>query len=53
MEEQARSAGYSSITAIHYAGDGFNAATQVADLKQKGIDTVFLLGSGSEAAALF
>jgi ABC-type branched-subunit amino acid transport system substrate-binding protein len=52
IEEQTKKAGWKSVTTTYYAQDGFNAAKYVADLKQKGIDTVFFLGSGIEATAV-
>jgi ABC-type branched-subunit amino acid transport system substrate-binding protein len=46
--------GWSSITDVVYPRDGFNTAAQrVAELKLKGIDTVFMLGTAADAAALF
>ena len=53
VEDQANKVGLRAITKVHYAADAFNAVTQVAELKQKGIDTVFMLSSGADAAALF
>jgi ABC-type branched-subunit amino acid transport system substrate-binding protein len=53
VEEQGKKLGWSSITSLHYAGDAFNAATTAAELKTKGVDTVFLLGSAADAAAFF
>jgi ABC-type branched-subunit amino acid transport system substrate-binding protein len=52
IEEQGKKAGWKSVTTTYYAPDGFNAASRVAELKQKGIDTVFFLGSGIEAIAM-
>jgi ABC-type branched-subunit amino acid transport system substrate-binding protein len=53
IEEQAKKLGWTNITAVYYQRDKFNAAQYVAELKQKGIDTVFQLGSGAETSALF
>jgi len=52
IEEQAKKGSWKSVTTTYYAPDGFNAANRVAELKQKGIDTVFFLGSGVEATAM-
>ncbi len=47
VEEQAKKLGLSP--SVYTLGQGFN----VAELKDKGVDTVFMLGSGTEAAAFF
>ena len=52
IEEQARKSNWNSVTTKYYAGDQFAATQLVGELKQKGIDTVFVTGSGIEAAAL-
>jgi len=52
IEEQAKKIGWKSVVTTYYAPDGFNAAKQVAEFKQKGIDAVFFLGSGAEATAM-
>jgi ABC-type branched-subunit amino acid transport system substrate-binding protein len=52
IEEQAKKSQWSAVTTQNYPRDRFNAAQTVNELKQKGIDTVFLLGSGIEAAAM-
>jgi ABC-type branched-subunit amino acid transport system substrate-binding protein len=52
IEEQAKKGSWKSVTTTYYAPDGCNAASRVAELKQKGIDTVFFLGSGVEATAM-
>jgi ABC-type branched-subunit amino acid transport system substrate-binding protein len=52
IEEQAKKFGWKSVTTSYYAQDGFSAATRVAEMKQKGIDTLFFLGSGIEATAM-
>lgn len=51
-EEQAKKSGWGSVTTRYYSRDDFAAPQLVADLKQKGIDSVIMLGSGVEAAAL-
>jgi ABC-type branched-subunit amino acid transport system substrate-binding protein len=53
IEDQAKKLGWTSLTGVYYQPDRFNAAQYVAELKQKGIDTVFHLGSGADASALF
>jgi ABC-type branched-subunit amino acid transport system substrate-binding protein len=52
IEEQAKKIGWNSVNTTYYPQDGFDASKYVSDLKQKGIDTVFFLGSGVEAAAM-
>src|SRR5215213_6823762 len=52
VEEQAKKGNWKSVTTTYYAQDGFSASSRVAELKQKGIDTVFFLGSGVEATAM-
>jgi len=52
VEEQAKKLRWSSVTTIYYARDGFSPSRYVNELNQKGIDTVFFLGSGVEAGAL-
>jgi ABC-type branched-subunit amino acid transport system substrate-binding protein len=51
MEEQAKRK-WSSVTPSYYAKDRFSAAGFVSEFSQKGIDTVFFLGSGPEANAV-
>jgi len=53
IEDQAKKLGWTNITGVYYQRDKFNAAQYVAELKQKGIDTVFHLGSGADTSALF
>lgn len=53
IEDQAKKLGWTNITGVYYQRDKFNAAEYVAELKQKGIDTVFHLGSGADTSALF
>jgi len=52
LEEQAKKGRWSSVTTNYYSRDNFQAVQLIADLKQKEIDTVFLLGAGNEAAAI-
>ena len=52
MEEQAKKLHLNSVTTTYNVQDRFSAARYVSDLNQKGIDTVFFLGSGAEAAML-
>ena len=52
IEDQAKKLRWSSVSTIYYARDGFSSTRYVNELNQKGIDTVFFLGSGAEAAAL-
>ena len=51
MEEQAKRS-WSSVTPSYYAKERFSAAQFVSEFSQKGIDTVFFLGSGPEANAV-
>jgi ABC-type branched-subunit amino acid transport system substrate-binding protein/cytochrome c553 len=53
IEDQAKKLGWTTISSVYYQRDKFNAAQQVAELKQKGIDIVFNLGSGVETGVLF
>jgi ABC-type branched-subunit amino acid transport system substrate-binding protein len=52
VEEQAKKSHWSSVTTHHYLRDQFKAAQLVNDLKQRGVETVFLVGSGIEAASM-
>lgn len=52
IEEQAKKLQWKSVTTVSYPRDGFNASRYVNEMHQKGIDTVFFLGSGPEAGAL-
>lgn len=52
VKEQAEKSRWSVVTTNYYSRDQLLAEQFVADLKQKRVDTVFLLGSGVEAAAL-
>jgi ABC-type branched-subunit amino acid transport system substrate-binding protein len=53
IEEQEKKLGSSSKTTVYYAHDAFKSRDTVTDLKAKGVDTVFMLGSADEAAAFF
>jgi ABC-type branched-subunit amino acid transport system substrate-binding protein len=53
IEDQEKKLRWQAVTRVRYAHDQFEAADCVAELKQQGIDTVFMLGSGSDAAAFF
>ena len=52
LEEQAKKSLWSAVTTNYYSRDQLAAAQFVMQSKQKGIDTVFILGSGVEAAAI-
>jgi ABC-type branched-subunit amino acid transport system substrate-binding protein len=52
MEEQTRKLHLNSVTTTYYVRDRFSATRYVSELNQKGIDTIFFLGSGTEAAML-
>ena len=52
VKEQAEKSRLSVVTTNFYSPEQLLADQFVADLKQKGIDIVFLLGSGVEATAL-
>jgi ABC-type branched-subunit amino acid transport system substrate-binding protein len=51
-EEQTKKLRWSSVTTNYYPRDKFSAVEFVNEFSQKGIDTVFFLGSGPEAAAI-
>jgi ABC-type branched-subunit amino acid transport system substrate-binding protein len=53
IEEQEKKLDWPSLTNVRYPHEQFKAAECVAELKQKGVDTVFLLGSGSDASSFF
>lgn len=53
IEDQLKKQSWKSISGVYYRRNDFNAAQQVAALKEQGIDAVFLLGSSADAAALF
>ena len=52
IEEQTKKLHWKSVTSSYYPRDRFSAAEFVNDSHQKGIDTVFFLGSGPEASAI-
>lgn len=52
IEEQTKKLRWNSVTTSYYSRDRFSATEFVNDSHQKGIDTVFFLGSGPEAAAV-
>jgi ABC-type branched-subunit amino acid transport system substrate-binding protein len=52
VEEQAKKSRWAAVTTNYYSRDELGAAQFAMESKQKGIDTVFVLGSGIEAAAL-
>ena len=52
LEAQTKKLGWNYVTSSYYAREQFSAAQFVNELNQKGIDTVFFLGSGPEAAAI-
>lgn len=51
IEEQTKKLRWNSVTSNFYARDRFSATTFVNESNQKGIDTIFFLGSGVEAGA--
>ena len=53
IEDQSKKLGWTTITRIYYPRDRFNPSQYVTELKQRGIDIVFHLGSGAETGALF
>jgi ABC-type branched-subunit amino acid transport system substrate-binding protein len=53
IEDQRKKLGGNPVAGIYYPHEGFNATQYVTELKRQGIDTVFLLGSGADAGALF
>ena len=53
IEDQGKKLGWGTATGIYYPRERFNAARHVTELKQQGVDTVFHLGSGADAGALF
>src|ERR1041385_1265692 len=53
VEDQEKKLGWKPVASMRYAQDQFKAAECVAELKQKGVDTVFMLGAGADAAAFF
>jgi len=53
IEDQEKKLGWNPLMKVQYAPESFKAAENVAELKAKGVDTVFLLGSSADAAAFF
>ncbi|HEU4930975.1 MAG TPA: ABC transporter substrate-binding protein, partial [Pyrinomonadaceae bacterium] len=53
VEDQEKKLGWGSKTSVYYPYDNFKAKECVAELKAKGVDSVFMLGSAVEAAAFF
>ena len=53
IADQGSKLGSKPAATIYYSREKFEAARYVKELKQQGIDTVFLLGSGADAGALF
>ena len=51
IQEQAKKAHWSSVEASYYPREGFNGERYVDELSKKGVDTIFFVGSGVEAAA--
>ena len=52
VEEQTKKLRWNSVTSRYYSRDRFSASEFVSEFSQKGIDTVFFLGSGPEAGAI-
>ena len=52
VEDQAKKLRWSSVTPTYYTRDRFSAAELVNQYHQKGVETVFFLGSGLEASAM-
>ena len=53
IEDQLKKHDCNSVSGIYYPPVNFNATRQAAALKEQGIDTVFFLGSSTDAGALF
>lgn len=53
IEDQEKKLRWNPVMKVQYPHESFKAAENVAELKAKGVDTVFLLGSSAEAAAFF
>ena len=51
IEEQTKKLRWNSVTANFYARERFSATAFVNEFNQKGIDTIFFLGSGADAGA--
>ena len=52
IEEQAKKLRWESVATNYYARDRFSAPEFVNQFHQKGVDTIFFLGSGPEAGAI-
>ena len=52
VADQAKKVSWKSVTTTYYPQDAFSASRYVAELKEKGVDTVFFVGSGVEATAM-
>jgi ABC-type branched-subunit amino acid transport system substrate-binding protein len=52
IEELAKKNDWSSVTTAYYAPDKFNAADVVRELYEKGVDSVFFIGPGSDSSWL-
>lgn len=52
IEEQTKKLRWTSVTKTYYAQDRFSASEFVNESNRNGIDTIFFLGSGVEAAAV-
>lgn len=53
IEEQCKKVGWLSTTKVIYSREGFNASQYVNDLARKDVDTIFFLGPGADAEAVF
>jgi ABC-type branched-subunit amino acid transport system substrate-binding protein len=53
IKAQGKKLGWGPVTEIYYPSGAFNATRHVTELKQQGIDTVFLLGAGADTRSLF
>jgi ABC-type branched-subunit amino acid transport system substrate-binding protein len=53
IEDQGKKNGWSNVSRIDYARERLALAQLATQLKQQGVDTVFFLGAGGDASALF
>jgi ABC-type branched-subunit amino acid transport system substrate-binding protein len=53
VEDQGKKNGWIRVSRIYYQRERPNPAQLAVELKQQGVDTVFFLGPGGEASALF
>lgn len=53
IEDQGKKLGWNPVNGMYYPREAFNATQYVTELKQRGVDTVFFLGSAPDARALF